>query len=258
MLAAMKATATIAKKKYGNFAVYTDSSSEYWLAQIMPDMEICVVDTAVFDQHDTAFYSKCKIFTYLKQTDAFLHLDLDFLLGPEWNLDLLDKHSLVGQWWEDVNDARAALYYNWSSESTTLTLPENMHSVDANAPALNTGCLWVKDIEFIHQYANTVLHLVDQNYQAGIHALSVPTLEQHVLGMLIKKFNIATGVLIQPDEPYLPVNNRFIHFLGKRWKNRNLPLADSVLSQVLNSWIDQDLQDLAIRLNRQRALIADQ
>ncbi len=252
MLAAMRATAGLARRKYGNFTVYTDRNSEPWLREILPDCDILVGPSLAYHGVNHRFYSWGKLWTWRQQTQEFLYIDLDFLIGPAWPQQFADA-MIVGQWWEPVDDVRARSFYNWQQASSDLILPEEFRDLDATAPAINTGCLLVRDIEFVQKYVDAVKNLMTVNESAFADELpiTVPSLEQHVLGMMLKKYHINSDVLIQPDQKYVPVNNQFIHFLGRRWKNRDLPLTQSILARTLDSWITQELQDIAQRLNKQ-------
>lgn len=250
MLAAMRATAALAKQRHSDITIYTNSRSAAWLRQILPGIELVVSHDDAHRSVPEEFYSWCKLWTWRLQTEEFLHIDLDFLLGPEWKMPA-ESTVLMGQWWEDVRDSRAKGFYNWS-DSTNLSLPSDLAVFDPAAPALNTGCFMCRDLGFVRNYVDIVEKLVEHNRNNALQ-LTVPTLEQHTLGMMIHRQNLPCEVLIAPDQQYLPINNQFIHFLGQRWKNRELPLAASVLKQVLDSWIDPELMALARRLDSRRS-----
>lgn len=250
MLAAMRAAVSLAQQRCGEITVYTNSRSRPWLQMILPEVRIEVTHDQAHESVPAQFYSWCKLWTWRLQTQEFLHIDLDFLLGPKWLLPS-DSTMLLGQWWEDVLDPRARGFYDWHSRSSNLSLPANLQHIDPNAPALNTGCFMARDPDFVRDYVDTVESLVTNNPGPAL-CLGVPTLEQHVLGMMIRQRGLDCQVLIPPMQKYMPVNNQFIHLLGRRWKNRDLPLAASVLSAVLDSWIDDDLRALARRLDAQR------
>lgn len=254
MLATMRAAAGLAQRRYGNFTVYTNSRSEPWLRQILPTATVIVSHDSAHQSVPVEFYSWCKLWTWRLQNQEFLHIDLDFLFGPSW-VDSPVETAILGQWWEDTSDQRARGYYNWQDLHSRLTLPPELVDLDPSAPAINTGCLAVRDLKFINTYVTAVEQLIDTN--PGLFAehlsITVPTIEQHLLGMLLHKHNIPTNVLIQPNQAYEPINNQFIHFLGVRWKNRNLPLANSVLSQTIDTWITPELHGIAGKLDQQIA-----
>lgn len=248
MLATMRACAALAVKKFRNFSVYTDQDSQTWLQKILPTTNIILLSDYRADHELDFFYSRPKLFTYLEQKDQFLHIDLDFLIGPQWPL-FEKKLDLVGQWWEPVLDHRAAGFYNWHEHVNELEMPQSLQNLNADSPALNTGCLLVQNLEFIQTYATAVNDLVANNV-SKIKNVTVPAIEQHVLGMLINKYSIKCSTLISANQPYDPINNQFIHFLGRRWKNRDLPLSQSVMEKTIDSWISPDLEHIANELDQ--------
>lgn len=250
MLAAMRASAALAQRRLGNITVYTNSASAPWIRRILPGVELITSHDDAYKFVGPEFYSWCKLWTWRLQTQTFLHIDLDFLVGHEWPT-VPASAALLGQWWENVNDPRAQGFYNWKDESEDLALPASLLNIDASAPALNTGCFQCCDLAFVRDYVDTVEDLFKINATSRL-SLSVPTLEQHVLGMMIQKQKIKCAVMIGTDQKYMPINNQFIHFLGRRWKDRALPLANSVLSEVLDSWINPDLAAVAADLDAQR------
>lgn len=253
MLAAMRASSSLAQRRLGSIAVHTNSLSAPWLKRILPGVELIVSHDDSHRFMPTNFYSWCKLWTWRLQTQPFLHLDLDFLVGHQWPTRSVTQ-PLLGQWWENVTDTKAQDFYDWHQHGADLALPAGLLDIDPAAPALNTGCLQCRDLVFMRDYVETVEDLVKIN-AADQLPVTVPTLEQHVLGMMIQRRGIECAVLIGPDEKYMPVNNQFIHFLGRRWKDRDLPLANSVLSQTLDSWIDAELLQVAQALERCRSQI---
>lgn len=250
MLATMRAAVGLAKRRCGDITIHTNSRSEPWLRQILPGTDIVVSHDDAHRDVNPDFYSWSKLWTWRLQSEEFLHIDLDFLMGPDWKMP--DETAVImGQWWEDVQDPRAQGFYDWQQNSTALKLPSELLALDGTAPALNTGCFLCRDLEFVNYYVDVVEKLLEKNHSNAL-PLTVPTLEQHILGMLIRQHDLPCSVLIGPSDEYRPVNNQFIHFLGKRWKNRDLPLSGSVLSSVLDSWIDSDLAALARRLDSRR------
>lgn len=254
MLAAMRASAGLAQRRYGNFTVHTNSRSEPWLREILPQADIVVSHDNVYLGVNPAFLGWSRLWTWRQQTSEFLHIDLDFLLGPAWQ-DAGSDVAVMGQWWEDTTDPRLAGYYDWQANHARLKLPTDLLDLDASAPAINTGCLWVRNTAFIQIYVDAVERLMQHNHSMFSDSLplTAPTLEQHILGMLLQKHSVIADVLIQTDQEYRPINNRFIHFLGPRWKNRELPLAQSVLARTLDSWVTPEISDIARRLDQEHA-----
>jgi len=252
MLAAMRASARQALRHDPEFTVYTDSASEPWLRRIMPGANLQTVHDQAFSGVNFTFWAWPKILTYGLQHEPYMHIDLDFLIGPAWQ-EPDPTAQVVIQCWEDLSHPKMSRFYNLSTLWPLYRIPPVL-DCDFNSPrrAVNMGCLIMRDMDLNEIYVTAVRDLVLNNVDQlnCREALTMSSIEQETLGIILdSRPDIRVAALNSMQEP--PVNNAWMHFVGW-WKNRANPPADYIQSKFLTPLITPELEQIAHGLDSAR------
>lgn len=134
-----------------------------------------------------------KIYTYKNQIEPFIHIDLDYVLFNNFNLNFLNSNLGVEH---KENSGFYSMYYKYKVEKLNnvfKVLPKNWNNINYS---VSLGVYLCNDLVFNMHYVNSVFNILENN-NLDIIDLKQSSffLEQYLFGCSIEELNLQLNFL---------------------------------------------------------------
>jgi hypothetical protein len=167
-----------------------------------------------------------KLVTYSRQSEPYIHFDLDFVVHQRFNEDFLK----AGVGFQNLETNMLERPYYLSKVDDRLWLPEVFHKYDiSRGHAFNVGVLLFNDLSFNEEYANAAIQACERNaevartYDAETGKMITCIIEQQFLGLLAMDRRVQSAAVL--NEPPNLCNSYFDHYIGSMktmWRTEKL------------------------------------
>lgn len=257
MLLAAKAALDHAHKQYGRrTTVYTDTLGAEIFSELSPHALCLPIYDDIFEGVNPKLWAFAKLNTYALQKQPYMHYDLDFIWLKPMTVRQMAS-DLVVHGFESLQEGnqkeKMAYYYNLPKLGHLYKLPAVMQHDNPNAiPAMNTGCLFMNNMDLNAEYVETMFSLIDNNLDLfnSDKALDMCVVEQHSLGMIIHNNPSYKSETVFADTKYdgPPVNDQAIHFVGSNYKTSKYPAVVDLQNKLFEPYRDYTVERVMERL----------
>ena len=259
-LACARASIEYMNRHYGRPVIYTDTLGKRVFSAITDCADYEVVDDDIEQQYPNTLWAMAKILTYQRQTEPYLHFDLDVLvlkpLRPElFDCDILAMAVENMETQDPVKAAQIARVYNVPTVGQFYDLPEFMRDPDINhVSPVNAGLLYIRDMDLNRAYTQAALDIYNRHRDLfrTDQRLHICVLEQQVLTMLARQrgsqVNTVLGSIFQGPIEEL-ISDEVVHFITFS-KRAGYPRSQEYHTQYLDPWIDERVQRVAVNLDK--------
>lgn len=225
MLACFTASIESFNKIYGKPTLYTDTLGRNIIGQLTSNVDFVVDYDGIDNLVPPTLWAYSKVLTYQKQTEPYIHFDLDFIVHRELPFTDCD----VGfQSFENIVKGNLTNIYNLGRVFNHYKLPSNFPNTRKlldSVPSPNLGVLCMNDIKLNREYTDCAIKLVELNKDmfATEHKLHICSVEQQTLGIVLQQYRkLRVKTLLENHMTDYPFNDYFVHFIGG-WKQKKYP-----------------------------------
>lgn len=248
MLVSAKLAIDNVYKLYGKPRIYTDTLGREILRQLTKNADYIVCYDNAFKEVSDHLWMYPKLLTYQQQTEAYFHFDLDLICFKHFSENIFSA-NVVAHNTEIVTEELFASAYNLNDIKDYYLLPEIFYRSDVDqVPVYNVGFLYIDDLKFNREYADTAISIIDNNLDTINNRrpmISPCTVEQQTLGLMLRdRPDLRVETLVDLPNKLTRWNNEFIHFFA--WgKNHLDPRSKKWHELRLAPYVDQKILSIA-------------
>jgi hypothetical protein len=247
---------TLARKNFDRVELYCDTPAK----QILIDQLQLPFDEVHITLDNKEQYRNIwaygKMDTYMRQTEPFVHLDADLFLYKKLDKELEYPYFF---WTEECEVSQNGVYiHGYDAISNLPYVPKALLDnpvQGSNHLVVNVGLFSVQNpnCEAYQEYATELHKFFEQNKQAinqanpKDHGGSSVVIEQYLIYLLLKKYNIEYGTYGKLDEnfPYEGKGRKCLHFVGPsklskglNIKQRAIMLTGKKYIKIVNDFVN--------------------